>query len=159
MEKIKRLRKILHNYKIDGYLIPKNDEFFSEYVNASVDRLKYISDFSGSYGFALILKTKSYLFVDGRYTTQANIQCGKKFIIKTLPKEMPEKVLRKKLIIGFDPRLFTKKNLEFFFKKTNAELIPFLNNFIDKIWIRKKKYWFIKTLSITKQLYWPISKY
>ena len=138
MEKIKRLRKILHNYKIDGYLIPKNDEFFSEYVKASVDRLKYISDFSGSYGFALILKTKSYLFVDGRYTTQANIQCGKKFIIKTLPKEMPEKVLRKKLIIGFDPRLFTKKNLEFFFKKTNAELIPFLNNFIDKIWIRKK---------------------
>ena len=90
MEKIKKLRKIIQKYKIDGYLIPKNDEFFSEYIKASSDRLKYISDFSGSYGFALIFKKKSYLFVDGRYTAQANIQCGKKFIIKTLPKEMPK---------------------------------------------------------------------
>ena len=32
------------------------------------DRLKFISDFSGSYGFAVILRDKNYLFVDGRYT-------------------------------------------------------------------------------------------
>jgi hypothetical protein len=35
------------------------------------DRLKYITGFSGSYGFALILNSKNYLFVDGRYTLQA----------------------------------------------------------------------------------------
>ena len=59
---------------LDGYLIPKNDEFFGEYVSDNKDNLKLISKFSGSYGFALILKKKNYLFVDGRYTIQAKIQ-------------------------------------------------------------------------------------
>ena len=56
MEKIKKLRKILNKELIDGYLIPKNDEFFGEYIPDHNDRLKYISNFSGSYGLALILK-------------------------------------------------------------------------------------------------------
>ena len=58
MEKIERLRKIFNKEKIDGYIVPKNDEFFGEYIQDHNDRLKYISDFSGSYGFALYLKTK-----------------------------------------------------------------------------------------------------
>ena len=60
--------------KIDGYVIPKNDEFFSEY--SENDRLKIISNFSGSAGYSVILKNKNYLFVDGRYTLQANNQSG-----------------------------------------------------------------------------------
>ena len=32
MEKIKKLRAKFQEYNLDGYLIPKNDEFFSEYV-------------------------------------------------------------------------------------------------------------------------------
>ena len=55
MEKIK-IRLILKKELIDGYLIPKNDEFFTEYVAENKDRLKYVTDFSGSYGFALLLK-------------------------------------------------------------------------------------------------------
>ena len=43
------------------------------------DYLKHISKFSGSYGLALILKNKNYLFVDGRYTLQAKNQCEKLF--------------------------------------------------------------------------------
>ena len=56
MEKISKLRKILNREKIDGYLIPKNNEFFGEYVPDYNDRLNFISNFSGSYGFSLILK-------------------------------------------------------------------------------------------------------
>ena len=52
-------------------MVPKNDEFFGEYVDEEHDRLKYISSFSGSAGYAIILKNNSYLFVDGRYTLQA----------------------------------------------------------------------------------------
>ena len=74
MEKINKLKKLLTIYKLDGYLVPKNDEFFSEYIPENKDRLKLISNFTGSYGFALILKKKNYLFVDGRYTEQAKIQ-------------------------------------------------------------------------------------
>ena len=77
MEKIKKLKKIFKKEKIDGYIIPKNDEFFGEYIPDHNDRLNFITNFSGSFGFALILKNKNYLFVDGRYTHQANNQSGK----------------------------------------------------------------------------------
>ena len=66
-------------------MIPKNYEFFNEYVSQYKDDLKYISNFSGSYGLALILKKNNFLFVDGRYSVQASIQSGKSFKIITLP--------------------------------------------------------------------------
>jgi Xaa-Pro aminopeptidase len=139
MEKINKLKKIFKSKKIDGYIIPKNDEFFGEYIPSNKDRLKYISDFTGSYGLALILNDNNYLFVDGRYTLQANKQSVKFFKIKTIPNELPLQVLKKKkLKIGFDPSLFTKKNLNIFFGKTNCKFIPINDNLIDKIWIRKK---------------------
>ena len=62
MEKINKLKKIFEKNKIDGYLIPKNDEFFGEYVHDCNDRLNYITNFSGSYGLSLILKKKN-LFI------------------------------------------------------------------------------------------------
>jgi len=58
--KIKLLRSKFFQYKIDGYIIPKNDEFFSEFANK--DRLKIISNFDGSAGLAIVLKKKK-LFV------------------------------------------------------------------------------------------------
>ena len=81
MEKINKLINIINNHNLDGYIIPKNDEFFSEYISKEKDCLKFISNFSGSYGFAIILKDKNYLFVDGRYTQQAKIQSGSYFNI------------------------------------------------------------------------------
>ena len=88
MEKIKKLRKLFNIEKIDGYIIPKNDEFFCEYVPGHSDRLNFISNFSGAYGFALVLKEKNYLFVDGRYTLQAGKQSGNSFKIITIPKKI-----------------------------------------------------------------------
>ena len=78
-KKIEKLKKKFNLYGIDGYVIPKNDEFFSEY--AQKNRLKLISNFTGSAGYAVILKKKNYLFVDGRYTIQAEIESGKNFKI------------------------------------------------------------------------------
>ena len=113
MEKIDKLKKNFTEKKIDGYIVPKNDEFFGEYIPENKDRLKYISNFTGSYGFALILNNKNYLFVDGRYTLQAKIQSGNDFSIKTLPKELPQKILKDKTLrIGFDPQIFTKRVIE-----------------------------------------------
>ena len=137
MEKINKLRNLISKYQIDGYLIPKNDEFFNEYVSQNYDRLRFISSFSGSFGFALILKKKNYLFVDGRYTLQAKIQSGKFFEIITIPSKYPYDILKtKKLKIGFDPKLFTKKTLGFFFQKTECEKVPINQNLIDKLWQR-----------------------
>tara|TARA_E500000178_G_scaffold344396_1_gene392603 strand:+ start:1242 stop:2960 length:1719 start_codon:yes stop_codon:yes gene_type:complete len=140
MEKIKKLKLALKREKIDGYIIPKNDQFFGEYLPDYNDRLKFISNFSGSYGFSLILKNKNYLFVDGRYTLQANNQSGKFFDIITFPNKMPYDILKnKKLLIGFDPRLFTKKTLSIFFLKNKCKFIPLKKNLIDEIWKRNIK--------------------
>ena len=138
MEKINKLKKIFEREKIDGYIIPKNDEFFGEYTPEYNDRLKFISGFTGSYGFALVLKDKNYLFVDGRYTLQANNQSGKLFKIITIPNKMPSDVLKgKKLSIGFDPNLFTDKSLFIFFRKNKFKFQPIFQNLIDEIWKRK----------------------
>ena len=89
-------KKLLKKFNIDGYIVPKNDEYFNEYVHNSNDRLRRISNFSGSAGFAIILLDKKYLFVDGRYTSQAKYQSGKKFKIITIPNKLPKDVLKKK---------------------------------------------------------------
>jgi len=138
MNKLKKLRKIFKIYKLDGYIVPKNDEFFGEYVDEGHDRLKYISSFSGSAGYAVILRHNSYLFVDGRYTLQAKIQSGREYNIFTLPNKFPADILKnKKLTIGFDPKLHTELTLSRFFKKTNCKLIPIHKNLINEI--RHKK--------------------
>jgi len=141
MNNIKKLRKFFRSFMIDGYLVPKNDEYFNEYVNQSSDRLKFISNFSGSAGFALILKKKNYLFVDGRYTIQGRIQSGKNFKIITMPQQYPKDVLKtkKKLKIGFDPKLHCEKQLNFLFNIKNIILKPVNRNLIDIIWSKKPK--------------------
>ncbi len=138
MKKINKLIKIFNKEKIDGYLIPKNDEFFEEYTPDYNDRLNYISNFSGSYGFSLILKSKNFLFVDGRYTLQANNQSGKYFKVITVPDKMPNDILKnKKLSIGFDPKIFTKKTIDIYFGKNDCRFKALKSNLIDKIWKRK----------------------
>ena len=138
MEKIEKLKKIFKREKIDGYIIPKNDKFFGEYIPNHNDRLNFISEFTGSFGFALVLKDKNYLFVDGRYTLQANNQSGRSFKIITIPDKMPSDILKgKKLSIGFDPNLFTEKSLFIFFGKNKLKFKPIFRNLIDEIWKRK----------------------
>ncbi len=139
MEKINKLKKLLDNFNLDGYIVPKNDEFFGEYIPERKDKLKYISNFSGSFGFALILKNKNYLFVDSRYSLQAKIQSGKFFSIITIPNKLPFEILKKKrLKIGFDPKLHTNKNLQALFGKTRCKLEPIKQNLVDMLWIKKR---------------------
>ena len=138
---MKSLKKLFKRYKIDGYIVPKNDEYFNEYVRSSKDRLKFVSSFSGSAGFALILKNKNYLFVDGRYTVQARYQSGKKFEVITIPNKLPRDVLKpnKKIVLGFDPKLHTEKQLNFIFKIKNINLRSINRNLVDLVWSNKPK--------------------
>ena len=87
-DRINTLISKFNKYNIDGYIIPKNDEFFSEH--SGIDRLKTISNFSGSAGYSIILKKKNYLFVDGRYTIQAKKEAGKNFQIIDFHKILKE---------------------------------------------------------------------
>jgi len=130
---ISLLKKLMNSKNIDGYIVPKNDEFFSEY--SFPNRLKLISNFSGSAGLAIVLKNKNLLFVDGRYTLQANIESGKNFKIFEIPKIRPFDLLKKrkdKMTLGFDPKLFTEISLKSNFRDS-CNLIPINNNLIDEI--------------------------
>ena len=142
MNKINQLRNILNQQNCDGYLIPKNDEYFGEYVPKNKDRLKFISGFTGSAGLALILKNKSYLFVDGRYTLQAKAEINKNFEICEIPKIKPHYILKnlnKKITLGFDPKLFTSTTLKNIISNSLIKPKPINNNLIDIIWKNKKK--------------------
>ena len=137
---INLLKKLMNNENIDGYIVPKNDEFFSEY--SFLNRLKLISNFSGSAGLAVILKDKNLLFVDARYTLQANIECGKNFKIFEIPKIRPFDLITKiknKLTLGFDPKLFTEISLKSNFRDS-CNLIPINSNLIDEIFNLKNNY-------------------
>ena len=69
---IKEIKKFIINNNLDGYLIPKNDNYFTEYSN--INNLEKVSKFTGSAGFALILRTVNYLFVVGILFKQKNNQ-------------------------------------------------------------------------------------
>jgi len=136
-KKINKLRNLIKLNNIDGYIVPKNDEFFSEY--AFPNRLKTISNFSGSAGLAIILKDKNFLFVDGRYTLQSKIESGNNFKIIEIPKLLPHDLLRKykkELFLGFDPKLFTNNSLKRSFKDS-CNLFPINQNLIDLIDAKK----------------------
>ena len=133
-DKIKILKRKFKKFKIDGYIIPKNDEYFSEY--AKNDRLKNISNFSGSAGVAVILKKNNYLFIDGRYTIQAQHESATNFHIIEIHKKLPHTII-KNYNLGYDPRLFTSKNIKNYF--SNNDLIPINDNLIDQIFKFKEK--------------------
>ena len=72
LKNIKILRNKFKKYKIDGYIVPKNDDYFTEY--SKINRLKTISNFSGSAGLAVILKKGIIylLMVDTQFKVKLN---------------------------------------------------------------------------------------
>jgi Xaa-Pro aminopeptidase len=132
-KEIRELRKKFKKYNIDGYIVPKNDEYFTEY--SKINRLKIISNFSGSAGLAIILKDKNYLFADGRYTIQSEMESGKYFKIISYEKIINCNLF-KNFTLGLDPKLFTREQIKNYFLKYNK--VKFLsNNLIDEIKTQK----------------------
>ena len=144
---IRVLREKFKKYKIDGYIIPKNDDYFTEY--SKINRLKIISNFSGSAGIAIILKNKNYLFTDGRYTIQSQIESGKNFKIYGFEKLKNIKLF-KNLTLGIDPKLFTNTQIKSYFLKYNK--VKYINeNLIDKI-KKQKENFSIPFFSLKKEI-------
>ncbi len=144
---IKILRGKFEKYNIDGYVIPKNDDYFTEY--SKINRLKIISNFSGSAGLAIVLKNKNYLFTDGRYTIQSQIESGKNFKIYGFEK-LINCNLFKNLTLGIDPKLFTHNQIKNYFLKNNK--IKHINqNLIDEI-KKQKNILSIPFFSINKSI-------
>ena len=57
---------------VDVYYIGTNDYHMSEYISEHFKTLRYFSNFSGSLGSLIVDSENAYLFIDGRYHTQAD---------------------------------------------------------------------------------------
>ena len=137
---INKIKELIKENNLDGYILPKNDKYFTEY--SIKNNLKIVSNFSGSAGFAVILKDKNYLFVDGRYTIQAKQEAGKKFKIIEIPYKWPKDIF-KNLNIGFDPKLFTQSILFRYFKNCCNLIAINQDLFNEKLKIKKKSAFFL----------------
>ncbi len=136
------LRAEMKKLKIDGFIVPHDDEYQNEYIPAYAERLMWISGFSGSAGAAVILADKAAVFVDGRYTLQVRQQTDDKYflyedITETAPEQWLAENAPKGARIGYDPMLHTKsgvEKLEKAAKKAGLTLVPLDANPIDAAW-------------------------
>jgi Xaa-Pro aminopeptidase len=122
---------------VDGFLVPRGDEYLGEYVPAAGERLAWLTDFSGSAGLALVLPNLACLFVDGRYTTQAAQEVDPKlWTLRHLVDQPPADFLRCEAAgkrIGYDPWLHTEAALERL-AGSAVELVPLAGNPLDAVW-------------------------
>lgn len=127
---------------IDGFLIPRADEYQGEYVPASAERLAWLTGFTGSAGIALVTEGQAVVFVDGRYTTQLAEQVDPEvFVGGDLVNEPPHKWIAAHLPAGFrlgiDPWLHTGaevKRLEKALAEKDGALVLLSENPLDAIW-------------------------
>ena len=140
--KLKALRALLKTEKLNGFIIPRQDEFQGEYVAPYAERLRWLTGFAGSWGTGIVLDKKAAIFVDGRYTTQVREQTDSRFFApKHLVDEPPAgwitTQLKKGEKLGFDPMLLTVSEARRYQKATwaaGAKLVPVKKNLIDQIW-------------------------
>eukprot|EP01054_Gregarina_sp_Poly1_P010211 Gregarina_sp_Poly_1__10210@NODE_707_length_6679_cov_285_720357_g534_i0_p1_GENE_NODE_707_length_6679_cov_285_720357_g534_i0NODE_707_length_6679_cov_285_720357_g534_i0_p1_ORF_typecomplete_len731_score99_56Peptidase_M24/PF00557_24/6_2e02Peptidase_M24/PF00557_24/1_3e49Creatinase_N_2/PF16189_5/1_9Creatinase_N_2/PF16189_5/1_1e38Creatinase_N/PF01321_18/3_4e23Creatinase_N/PF01321_18/0_098Peptidase_M24_C/PF16188_5/1_8e18Phage_int_SAM_1/PF02899_17/0_14_NODE_707_length_6679_cov_285_720357_g534_i033495541 len=71
MEKLNKLRAQMAKFGLDAYWVPSGDAHDSEEPVAADARRRYISNFTGSAGSAIIGSEQAWLWTDGRYFLQA----------------------------------------------------------------------------------------
>ena len=79
MISLKKIQKWMQKNNKDVFLINRTDEFLSEYIAPYAERLKWISNFSGSAGRTFVLQKEALIFIDGRYTLQAYQQVDSQY--------------------------------------------------------------------------------
>jgi Xaa-Pro aminopeptidase len=136
------IRQQLKKHGLSGIFIPRADEYQGEYVPPSAERLLWATDFTGSWGQALIGLSKAALVVDGRYTIQAAKQT-KGSGIELLGVEKADlqgfmtKAFKPKSKLGFDPWTTSTaeaKRLQALCKEVGLELAATKTNLVDAAW-------------------------
>lgn len=138
---IEMLRARMQNLGIQGFIVPSQDEFQSEYVPEHLNRLKFFTGFTGSNGVAIITMTNAAFYTDGRYLLQAEKQLGGEYQILDMYKKEScdwfDIGLKKGDVLGYDPRLHTKENLDYYLKlaKRYGFEMKSVANPVDEMWV------------------------
>ena len=141
-QRVKSLRTLIKNYKIDGVIIPKADRYQGEYIPPEDERLNWITGFTGSAGTALVCAESAILFVDGRYSLQAKNEVnGRIFRVEDSTKTSIVDWLKINFKyqpkIAFDPWLTTVSQVKNFLKEAEGKInFQPRMNLVDKLWER-----------------------
>lgn len=71
---LSQLRTQMQQLGLEALIVPRADEFLGEYIPESNERMRFVSQFTGSAGLVIVTSTKAAVFVDGRYTVQVKRQ-------------------------------------------------------------------------------------
>ncbi len=72
--RLKKLRERMAQEGIDAWIVPTDDYHASEYVADYFKGREWLTGFTGSAGTALVTKDQAYLWTDGRYFIQAEME-------------------------------------------------------------------------------------
>ena len=134
------LRAELTKAGLAGYLIPRSDAHQGEYVASRDERLQWVTGFTGSAGFCVVLPKVAGVFIDGRYRTQVKLQVD---LAHFTPVPWPETkagpwILENLTagVIGFDPWLHTADEIEKLQSALTGSNISLraTANLVDAIW-------------------------
>ena len=134
------LRAELTKAGLAGYLIPRSDAHQGEYVASRDERLQWVTGFTGSAGFCVVLPKVAGVFIDGRYRTQVKLQVD---LAHFTPVPWPETkagpwILENLTagVIGFDPWLHTADEIEKLQSALTGSNITLraTANLVDAIW-------------------------
>ena len=141
-DRVSALRASFDTLEIDGFLVPRGDEFNGEYVPKCAERLAWLTGFTGSAGIALIARTQAIVFVDGRYVTQLAEQVdGSVFSGGDLVSEPPHLWIPKNgkqgMRLGIDPWLHSGsevRRLQQALSEIGGTLVFLPHNPLDRLW-------------------------
>ena len=134
------LRAAVAGQGLTGFLVPRADAHQGEYVAARDARLEWLSGFSGSAGFCIVLPRIAGLFIDGRYRVQVRAQVAEVFTPVPWPEVKPGDWLREQLpqggVVGYDPWLHTPDDLDKLLKALEGSAVSLkaVANLVDTIW-------------------------
>ena len=134
---IRLLRNKFKKYNIDGYVVPKNDDYFTEY--SKINRLKIISNFSGSAGLAVIIKDKNKVgtirYDKKEFYYEISISLFPKYQSKNIASKAlkaSEKILKKGMILS-NIKKNNQKSLKFFLNNGYSVLSKDKKNILYKV--------------------------
>jgi len=136
------LRAELKRRDLDGFLVPRADAHQNEYVPRSAERLAWLTGFTGSAGFAVVLEKQAAIFIDGRYVIQVRQEIDEKLfkpldISEITPANWLAQHAHRGARIGYDPWVHTSGQIERFTKtlqEKDITLVPLDANPIDELW-------------------------
>jgi len=139
--RLARLRGQMAAAGLDAFLVPRADAHQGEYVAPCDDRLAWLTGFTGSAGFAVVLAAEAGIFVDGRYTVQVRSQVDTGHFTplpwpKTKLGDWVADRLGKGARLGFDPWLHSAEAVEALEKRLSEagiEAVP-TGNLVDSVW-------------------------